>query len=148
MELDTFWAKFVAQFPEYKDAERPEAWQFGVEADELADLVVRGIKTATASGYKLYELEGEALPQPGLLNIILNSKDEPVCVTQNTDLIVKPFDEVTAEFAYLEGEGDRSLDYWRRVHWAFFSEEYARNGLAFSESELVVGEVFECLYAI
>lgn len=148
MEIKEIWEKFVAEFPEYKEAPIPEAWQFGVSADELAELVVSGVKTATASGHRLYEIESEALPQPGLLNIILNSDDEPVCVTRNTDLIVKPFNEVTAEFADLEGEGDRSLDYWRRVHWDFFTEEYASVGLEFSEDELVVGEIFECLYPL
>ena len=38
-----------------------EAWAFGEAADELADLVLRGIKTATCSAYDLYEAEGEPL---------------------------------------------------------------------------------------
>ena len=33
-----------------------------------------------------------------------------------------PFDEVDEEHAYLEGEGDRSLEYWREVHERFFTE--------------------------
>lgn len=33
-----------------------DAWAFGVEADLLADLVLKGEKTATASAYDLYEL--------------------------------------------------------------------------------------------
>ena len=42
-----------------------EAWAFGVEADLLADLVLKGVKTATASAYDLYALEDEPLPQEG-----------------------------------------------------------------------------------
>jgi uncharacterized protein YhfF len=29
--------------------------------------------------------------------------------------------EVDAQFAYDEGEGDRSLDHWRTAHWEYFS---------------------------
>ena len=35
-----------------------------------------------------------------------------------------PFDEVSKEHAYKEGEGDRSLAYWRDVHEDFFAEEF------------------------
>ena len=42
-----------------------EAWSFGSDADGLAALVLAGKKTATASAYPLYELEGEPLPQAG-----------------------------------------------------------------------------------
>ena len=34
-----------------------EAWGFGGAPDKLADLVLKGIKTATASGYDLYFIE-------------------------------------------------------------------------------------------
>jgi uncharacterized protein YhfF len=33
-----------------------EAWPFGEAPDELADLVLRGIKTATCSAYELYQI--------------------------------------------------------------------------------------------
>lgn len=33
-----------------------DAWAFGVQPDLLAQLVLKGIKTATASAYDLYEL--------------------------------------------------------------------------------------------
>ena len=36
-----------------------EAWAFGVEADLLADLVLKGEKTATASAYDLYAMDEE-----------------------------------------------------------------------------------------
>lgn len=53
-----------------------EAWGFGDAHDQLADLVLTGIKTATASGYDLYFIEGEEepLPQPGDYSVILNSR--------------------------------------------------------------------------
>lgn len=47
--------------------------------------------------------------------MILNSRDEAVCIIENTAVSVLPYDEVTQEMAAMEGEGDRSLAYWRQV---------------------------------
>lgn len=58
------------------------------------------------------------------------------------------FSEVGEDFAYLEGEGDRSLSYWRKLHLDFFSQEYAKYGLVFDPEDFIVGEIFECLYAV
>ena len=73
----------------------------------------------------LYELEGEPLPRAGEYSVILNSRDEAVCVIRTTKVYTVPFDQVSAEQAYREGEGDRSLAYWRRVHEDFFRRELA-----------------------
>jgi len=35
------------------------AWQFGVDPDKLAQLVIEGLKMATCSGYVFYEKENE-----------------------------------------------------------------------------------------
>ena len=59
-----------------------ETWAFGVEADLLAHLVATGEKTATASAYPLYELENEPLPAIGAYSVILDSKDNAVCIIQ------------------------------------------------------------------
>lgn len=54
-----------------------------------------------------------------------------------------PFVDVTAEHAAAEGEGDISLDYWREVHWQFFSHESAAAHYQFNEHDLVVCELFQ-----
>lgn len=148
MTIQEFWERFLSEFPEYSEVKQPEAWQFGVEPDNLASLVVEGTKTATASGYRLYEVEKEEIPNIGELNIILNSKDEPVCVTRTKEIRLMPFDTVSEDFAFLEGEGDRSLNYWTQVHLDFFTNEYPKYGLEFQKDDLIVGEIFECLYTL
>ena len=123
-----------------------EAWAFGDDPDTLAELVRTGVKTATASAYPFYELEGEELPKAGEYSVILNTKDEAVCVIRTTKVYVTPYCEVTAEQAWKEGEGDRSLDYWRRVHEAFFRKELEAASLTFTEDMGVVCEEFEVIY--
>ena len=128
------------------DENNYEAWAFGVEADVLANLVVTGEKTATASAYPLYEVEDEPLPSAGEYSVILDSKDNAVCVIQTTKVYVIPFNEVTEEQAFKEGEGDKSLEYWRKVHKKFFTECMEEAGLKFSSDMKVVCEEFVVVY--
>ena len=125
-----------------------EAWGFGGAPDKLADLVLTGIKTATASGYDLYFIEGEEepLPRPGEYSVILNSKDEAVCIIQTTKTMVVPFEEVSEEHAYKEGEGDRSLAYWREVHIEFFTGEFEETGIEFNVQTKILCEEFKVVF--
>lgn len=123
-----------------------EAWAFGEAADKLAELVIRGIKTATCSAYDLYGIEGEPVPEAGEYSVILDSKDEAVCIIRTTKVTVIPFNLVSEEHAFKEGEGDRSLEYWREVHESFLSRELASVRLEFNEETKVVCEEFEVVF--
>ena len=123
-----------------------EAWAFGVDADMLANLVLIGEKTATTSAFPLYESEKEPLPEVGEYSIILDSKDNAVCIIKTAKVYVVPFKEVTAEHAYKEGEGDKSLEYWRAVHEKFFTDCLSEAGMLFSGDMKVVCEEFDVVY--
>lgn len=120
-----------------------EAWAFGGDADELAQLVKDGIKTATCSALVFYELENEELPQVGGYNIILDSEENAVCITRTTKVYVTTFDAVSEEHAFKEGEGNRSLEYWRKVHKKFFADELKTINQQFNERIELVCEEFE-----
>ena len=62
------------------------------------------------------------------------------------DIEIVPFDEVSAEHAYLEGEGDRSLATWRKAHERFFTE-HAVHARGFSRDMPVVLQRFAVLYS-
>lgn len=143
MNAEQMWAQYTSQ--SNVDAQY-EAWAFGCDVDHLAQQVLRGIKTATASAFPLYEVEGEALPEPGQYSVILDSCDEAVCIIRCTDVTVVPFSQVSEDHAYREGEGDRSLEYWRRVHRQCFGQWMQEAGLVFSEDMPVVCETFQRLF--
>ena len=124
-----------------------EAWLFGDAPDKLAALVKNGVKTATCSVYDLYQAEGEPLPKAGDYSIILDSRGDAVCIVKTTKVYVTAFNQVSQEHAYKEGEGDRSLAYWRRVHIDFLTRELAKIGKPFTEHSQVVCEEFELVYA-
>ena len=123
-----------------------EAWPFGEAPDELADLVVQGTKTATCSAYDLYIINDEPLPKAGDYSVILDSKEEAVCIIKTTKAYVTEFINVSAEHAFKEGEGDRSLEYWRKVHVNFLTNELASVNKAFNENTKVLCEEFEVVY--
>lgn len=126
------------------------AWYFGdneQDADELATLVLAGRKRATASALWSYELQGERLPAAGDVSIVTDYGGTAICVIRTTRVDIVPFNEVTAEFAAAEGEGDSSLAYWRRGHWDCFARELAPHGREPAETMPVVCEYFEVVYA-
>ena len=140
------WMAYKKINPEISD--EIDAWAFGVSADDLTNLVVCGEKTATASAYELYKLENEPLPQAGSFDVILDSQDRAVCIIEITKVSVLPFNQVSADHAFKEGEGDKSLTYWQRVHQEFFTKCLAEAGLEFSSETGVVLEEFRKVYPL
>ena len=146
MTPQEMWNKYKQINPSIGD--EIDAWAFGVEPDLLADLVLRGEKTATASAYDLYALEVESLPQEGTFDIILDSQNQAVCIVEITGVSVEPFNQVSAQHAYKEGEGDKTLTYWRQVHEDFFTDCLGEAGLIFRPESKVVLEEFRKVYPL
>ena len=121
----------------------PEAWAFGAAPDLLAELVAKGVKTATASAYDKYVHYEEELPKVGDLDMVLDGQGQAIAVIETTKVTVLPFREVSADHAYKEGEGDRS----RQVHEELFTKWLAEIGLSFSPATKVVLEEFYVVYA-
>ena len=123
-----------------------EAWAFGSDADKLALLVLEGKKTATAGLLIWYERENLELPKEESYSVVLDSKDNAVCIIKITKVSIVPFCEVSEAHAWKEGEGDRSLAYWRDVHADFFREELTEIGVSFAQKMKVVCEEFIRVY--
>ncbi|CAN1210223.1 ASCH domain-containing protein [Tumidithrix helvetica PCC 7403] len=78
-------------------------------ADALAQLVLAGIKTATCSSLWEWEAEGSVLPKMGLKTIVLDGNHHPLCIIEIMGITIQAFSQMDDQFAYDEGEGDRSL---------------------------------------
>ena len=130
-----FWAQARAAVPTLPKAPPTgdRVWGFGAtpeHADGLLALVLAGVKTGTASYVWEYESDGEPLPEAGGFDVILDGSGAPQAVIETLSVDVVPFDEVTAEHAHAEGEDDRTLESWRRIHREFF-EQHVNVGRAF-----------------
>ena len=105
-------------------------------ADELLALVLSGRKTATCGALRDYG-GAEPVPEVGRRDVVLDGQGRRAAVIETVSVEHKRFDEVDAEFAAAEGEGDLSYDYWREAHEAYFG----RNG-GFSLDMILVCERF------
>ncbi len=104
--------------------------------DKLSLLVLNGKKTASCSAFN----PDLSYPDVGEIFIVQDSKSEDVCKIKITKTQIIPFNEVNEGQAVKEGEGDLSLDYWRKEHLRFFKTEgtYKENMLLFFEEFIVI----------
>ncbi len=144
-----FWSRFSSSDPSVDPSSPYQVWYFGNTREmaiELVELVLSGMKTATASSQSMNELEPHNTPQPDGYSVVTDFDGGPRCVIQTAEIRVVPYAEVDAQFAADEGEGDLSLEYWRRTHWDYFTAEAGRNGFHFDENSLVCCERFRLLF--
>lgn len=142
-----YWERVRADAPALPEAV-PGAWAFGAtpeHADALLALVLEGVKTGTASSLWDYEATGDPQPYLGEFSIILDGSGEPRAVIETTSLSIVPFDAVTAEHAHAEGEGDRTLDYWRASHERYW-RAYSENPRGFAPDMPVICERFRVIH--
>jgi uncharacterized protein YhfF len=150
--LESFWQAYLSTLPQdhpRRYQPMPAAWGFGNSpemADELGELVQEGTKTATCSLLWEHDFDGEPLPEVGQLSIILDGDEHPLCLIETIEIEIRPYNEVDERFAYDEGEGDRSLDYWRQEHWDFFSRVCTQIGRKPVENMPLVCERFRLVY--
>ena len=147
--VQKFWQEFCAKNPEVNPDETYQVWYFGNTSEmakELVELVLEGKKTATASLFWEYEDKPEEEPIVGGYSVVTDYEGNPKCVVRTIEMRIMPFNEVDEEFAFDEGEGDQSLDYWRAVHWDYFSRQCIEIHREPSNTMLVNCERFELLY--
>lgn len=147
--VEEFWAEFCEKRADIDPSTPYQVWYFGNSAEmaaELAGLVIAGKKRATASLVRTNEIKPDEAPQPDGVSVVTDLFGSPICIVQTTEMTVKRFADVDAEFAAAEGEGDLSLDHWRRVHADYFRREAEIYGFAFDDDSLVCCERFSLLY--
>ncbi len=87
------------------------------------------------------------MPKPGDLQVVTDWSGNPTSIIEKTEVSECKFSEVTAEFAAAEGEGDKSLEWWRQAHWDFFGKEFKELGMEPTEDMVLVLERFRVVYS-
>ena len=141
-----FWASYVAATG--VRGEPLEAFGFGDSAemaDELADLVLAGTKRATVgtvAEFAANAATGGAQPQVGDHSVVLRGDGTPVAVIRTTDARVGTLSSVDEQFAWDEGEGERTREWWLAAHRGYFRRTFAASGRAYDDDLEVVFERF------
>jgi len=135
--------------PKNSTKEVPEIYYFcdnEKDANECADLVVRKIKRATATSHWWFKKHNEPLTKKGNQAIITDWDGKPKAIIETIKVISTPYNEITSEFAETEGEGDKSLNYWKRVHKAYYEREMKPFNESFDENMIIICEYFRTIY--
>ena len=149
--IKAYWQTFLSTLPADSPyhSKTPSEGGYGDSPelmDELIQLVLDGKKTATCGSLWEFEVEGEPPPKVGDVWIELDGDGNPACITETVDVTIRKYNEVDADFARAEGEGDLSLEYWREAHKDYFSRTLPKIGKEFSEEISLVCERFRVIY--
>jgi len=147
--IKTYWKDFQKHNPEYLSVSEPQSFYFCAtkeEADACALLVVQKVKQATSPSLWWFEKYDERFPEIGDLSIVTDWDNEPKAVIKTTAVAIVKFKDVTDAYAFIEGEGDKSLAYWKKVHWDYYVNEMKAFGDYPDEEMDVVCEYFETIW--
>src|SRR5687767_2623345 len=95
--VENYWQEFLTADPEVPAGTPYQVWYFGngsEQARELAELVLAGKKTATASLQETNRLQLEKAPVDNGYSVVTDFEGEPICVIRTTEIRHLPFREV------------------------------------------------------
>lgn len=147
--VSEIWQDFIIENDNYKSQKKPISFYFcdnKVDANDCADLVVKEIKQATATSLWWFEKNKEKLPQIGDLYIITDWDGKAKAIIKTTKLEKVPYNEITADFALTEGEGNKSIEYWKKVHWAYYSREMKPFNETPTNNMIIICEYFKTIW--
>lgn len=143
------WGDYLDQHLEDAFHEAPKAIHFcdnEEDANECAKLVKAGIKKATSHSLLGLQYRNEKLPKIGDYTVVTDWSGIAQCLVRTTKVELKPFFSIDEEYAKKEGEGDKSLAYWKRVHWDYYTRELEGFDRLPRESMIIVCEEFEKIF--
>lgn len=114
-------------------------------AATLAHLVMKSVKRGTTGWTAAAKREGSEIPRVGMISIVTDGFGHAQCAIQTERIEHLRFADVDATHAWVEGEGDRTLEDWREGHLAYFRNEAARLGLSFDDDAMLFFEHFRVL---
>ncbi|MEX2665606.1 ASCH domain-containing protein [Candidatus Uabimicrobium amorphum] len=114
--------------------------------DGLLHLYLQGKKTAGSGLVQDYKQSGDPLPKIGNHWIILDAQQNPRCIVKTIAVEFHLFKDIPLRIAIAEGEGDSSLEYWRKGHRIFFSAFLADLGIDDLDEAEIVTEFFELVW--
>ncbi len=115
-------------------------------ATELAELTVAGIKRATAGLVRQFGPRGEPLPVVGGYVVLLDGAGRPRAIWRTTEVRTGPLNSVDERFAWEEGEGERTREWWLSAHRRFFERRAAAEGFQMHDEIETIFERFEIVW--
>jgi len=115
-------------------------------ANSLLSLYLSGKKYAGSGLVKDYQLAGDELPKIGNHWIVLDAKGTPCCILKTIRVETHLFKNITKEIAIAEGEGDLSIETWKKLHRKFFTPYLQEFKIDNLDDEPIITEFYELVY--
>ncbi len=115
-------------------------------ATELAELTVAGIKRATAGLVRQFGPDGEPPPVLGGHVVLLDGDGRPHAIWRTIEVRTGPLNSVDEQFAWDEGEGERTRQWWLSAHHRFFGRQAAAQGFEMHDEIETVFERFTIVW--
>lgn len=134
------------EMPPLADLPRGEYAYPGPLRDRLVGAILAGDKTTTTCLLAEFAPDEDPLAELGMLEAVVDSNGDVVCVTRYTNVEVVRLGEVTLAHAISEGEGHKTVTQWRAGHERFWrSPEYLdeMGKVEMNDDTLVVCFTFE-----
>jgi uncharacterized protein YhfF len=143
-EIERFWL-------DYQKASNPQVTGFSAAAfgptralaDEHAALIREGSKRAHATLERDFEAEGDELPRAGDHVVVLDGAGTPRAIVRTRHVERRYFNDIDAEFAFENGEGDRTLAWWLIAYRQEFAERAEAQGFQVGERAVLILEFFD-----
>lgn len=146
---NNMWGDYLRNHLEDVFHDPPKVYHFcdnQADADECARLLKAGVKKATSDSLLGLQYRNEKLPKKGDYAVITNWEGKAQCIIETTKVTLKPFFSIDEAYAELEGEGDKSLAHWKKVHWEYYTRELEPFGRVPRESMIIVCQEFEKVF--
>ncbi|MEO1010476.1 MAG: ASCH domain-containing protein [Bacteroidota bacterium] len=143
------WGDFLDAHLEYAFVDAPQVIRLRdnkEDANTCVRSIKKGVKKAFSSSLLGLQYRKERLPKTGEFLVITDWEGQAKCLIRLTKVVLKPFFSINAEYTQREGEGDRSLEHWRKVYWDYFTRELEPFGRVPRDSMILVCQEFEKVF--
>jgi len=146
---NNMWGDYLKNHLEDAFHEPPKVYHFcdnQEDADECVNLVKKGIKKATSDSLLGLQYRNEKLPKIGDFAVITNWEGQAQCIVEVKKVTLKPFFSIDENYAREEGEGDKSLEHWKKTHWDYYTRELEPFERVPRDSMIIVCQEFEKVF--
>ena len=107
-------------------------------ADEGAEAILTGVKTATSSAH--WDYPDGRVPFVGALSVLLDGRGRARAIVETVGIETIPFGAVDEARALAYGEGERTLAWWRSAMGDWYRASAARHGTTLSDETPIIWE--------
>lgn len=139
---------FLKKHPEYAENDiSVESYSDDKElSKEICELILSNEKQATSSLLYWSQNYDVDIAKVNDLEMVIDASGKFYCIVLKTAVKIVAYKDITAEHAFLEGEGDKTLEYYKEAHSHYFYNDLINEDIEFNEDMLVVCEYFKVIY--